>query len=52
MSSISNSAETLPVIIGEKEYFSGIDKISYEGRESDNPMAFKYYEECCWGVAL
>lgn len=26
-----------------KEYFKGIDKIKYEGKESDNPLAFKYY---------
>ena len=29
--------------IGNKEYFPGINKISYEGPESDNPLAFKYY---------
>ncbi|MCE5256541.1 MAG: xylose isomerase [Spirochaetaceae bacterium] len=29
--------------IGKKEYFPGIGKISYEGPESDNPLAFKYY---------
>ncbi len=26
-----------------KVYFKGIDKIKYEGKESDNPLAFKYY---------
>lgn len=26
-----------------KEYFKGIDKIQFEGKESDNPLAFKYY---------
>lgn len=26
-----------------KEYFQGIDKIRFEGKESDNPLAFKYY---------
>ena len=26
-----------------KEYFKGISKIQFEGKESDNPMAFKYY---------
>ncbi|TVQ65066.1 MAG: xylose isomerase [Balneolaceae bacterium] len=26
-------------------YFPGIDKIRYEGPESDNPLAFTYYEE-------
>ncbi len=25
------------------EYFKGIDAIKYEGKESDNPLAFKYY---------
>ncbi|WP_299017305.1 xylose isomerase [uncultured Polaribacter sp.] len=25
------------------EYFKGIEKIQFEGKESDNPMAFKYY---------
>lgn len=27
------------------EYFKGINKIQYEGKESDNPQAFKYYDE-------
>ena len=27
------------------EYFKGIEKIKYEGRESDNPLAFKWYDE-------
>lgn len=26
-----------------KEYFPGIDKIKFEGEESTNPLAFKYY---------
>ncbi|WP_416382049.1 xylose isomerase [Maribacter sp. BPC-D8] len=29
--------------MANKEYFKGIDKIKFEGKESDNPMAFKYY---------
>lgn len=33
------------VIIGEKEYFEGIPQIKFEGKESDNPFAFKYYDE-------
>lgn len=28
---------------GDKEYFKGIGQIKYEGRESDNPLAFKFY---------
>ena len=30
--------------LGDKEYFKGIDPIKYEGPESDNPLAFKYYD--------
>jgi xylose isomerase len=30
--------------VGKKEYFPGIGKIKYEGQESDNPLAFKYYD--------
>jgi len=30
-------------IIGNKEYFKGIGDIKFEGKESDNPFAFKYY---------
>ncbi len=29
----------------EKEYFPGIGRIGYEGPDSDNPFAFKYYDE-------
>ncbi|MEY2794173.1 MAG: Xylose isomerase, partial [Bacteroidota bacterium] len=35
----------MKVLIGEKEYFKGIDQIKYEGPESDNPLAFRYYNE-------
>lgn len=27
------------------EYFKGVSKIQYEGKDSDNPLAFKYYNE-------
>lgn len=30
-------------LIGDKEFFSGIGKIKYEGEDSKNPLAFKYY---------
>ena len=30
-------------VIGNKEYFNGIGEIKFEGRDSDNPMAFKWY---------
>jgi xylose isomerase len=32
-------------LIGEKEYFKGIGKIQYEGKDSKNPLAFKWYDE-------
>ncbi|AIM61890.1 xylose isomerase [Cellulophaga lytica] len=30
-------------LIGNKEYFKGIGDIKFEGKESTNPLAFKYY---------
>jgi xylose isomerase len=35
----------MSIITGDKEYFQGIGKIKFEGKESDNPLAFKYYDE-------
>ena len=32
-------------LLGDKEYFPGIGKINFEGRDSDNPLAFKFYDE-------
>ena len=32
------------ILTGNKEYFKGIDAIKYEGKDSDNPLAFKYYD--------
>lgn len=32
-------------LIGNTEYFKGIRKISYEGKESRNPLAFRWYDE-------
>ena len=31
------------VFVGNKEYFKGIGKIAYEGKGSDNPLSFKFY---------
>ncbi len=30
--------------MASREYFKGIEKIAYEGKESDNPLAYKYYD--------
>jgi xylose isomerase len=31
------------ITLGNKEYYKGIGEIKFEGKESDNPLAFKYY---------
>jgi xylose isomerase len=35
----------MSIVTGNTEYFPGIGKIGFEGRESDNPLAFKWYDE-------
>jgi xylose isomerase len=35
----------MSIIKGDKEYFPGIGEIKFEGTESDNPLAFKWYDE-------
>jgi len=35
----------ISIVTGRKEYFKNIGKIKYEGRDSDNPLAFKWYKE-------
>ncbi len=32
------------ILTGKKEYFPGISKIQFEGPDSSNPLAFKYYD--------
>lgn len=33
------------IITGDKEFFKGIGQIRYEGLKSDNPLAFRWYDE-------
>jgi len=35
----------MSITLGSKEYFPGIGQIQYEGPQSDNPLAFKWYDE-------
>ena len=35
----------MQVVTGKKEYFEGIGQIKYEGTASDNPLAFRWYDE-------
>ncbi|MDB5132195.1 MAG: xylA [Mucilaginibacter sp.] len=33
------------IVTGEKEFFKGIGQVKYEGLPSDNPLAFRWYDE-------
>ena len=35
----------MDIVIGDREYFPGIDRIPYEGPQSDHPFAFQWYDE-------
>ena len=35
----------MSITLGSREYFPGIGKISFEGPQSDNPLAYKWYDE-------
>ena len=35
----------MKVIIGEKEFFKKIGPVHYEGSQTDNPLAFRWYDE-------
>lgn len=35
----------MPVLTGDKEFFKKIGPVRFEGLESDNPLAFRWYDE-------
>ncbi|MCW3467471.1 xylose isomerase [Chitinophaga nivalis] len=35
----------MSITLGNHEYFKGIGKIRYEGPQSDNPLAYRWYDE-------
>ena len=35
---------SINITIGEKEYFPNIKQIKYEGKQSKDPLSFKYYD--------
>jgi xylose isomerase len=35
----------MSIITGNQEFFKGVGKIAYEGPQSDNPLAFRWYDE-------
>jgi xylose isomerase len=35
----------MSVITGEREFFKGIGQIKFEGLQSDNPLAYRWYDE-------
>ncbi|MBB3186691.1 xylose isomerase [Microbacter margulisiae] len=34
----------MSILLGDKEFFPGIGQIKFEGKESKNPFAFRYYD--------
>lgn len=43
--SVLTAEQSINVATGSKEYFKGIGQIQYEGLESNNPLAFRWYDE-------
>ena len=35
----------MSITLGNREYFPGIGQVKFEGKDSDNPLAFKWYDE-------
>ncbi|MBK6938514.1 MAG: xylose isomerase [Chitinophagaceae bacterium] len=35
----------MSIVLGSREYFKGIGKIQFEGHQSHNPLAFRWYNE-------
>ncbi len=35
----------MKIVTGQNEFFKGIPQIRYEGNETDNPLAFRWYDE-------
>lgn len=42
---ITQKIKTMQIVKGDKEFFKGIGQIKYEGPGSDNPLAYKWYDE-------
>ncbi|MFK7810680.1 MAG: xylose isomerase [Saprospiraceae bacterium] len=40
---MSKAKKRVSVLTGETTYFKNVGKIKYEGRKSDNPLAYKWY---------
>jgi xylose isomerase len=41
----TSKTSTPTITLGKKEYFKGIGRIQFEGPESDNQLAFRWYDE-------
>ena len=35
----------MQVLTGDREFFKGIGQIRYEGPQTDNPFAYRWYDE-------
>lgn len=45
MAQVKEQTMNTGITLGDKEFFKGIGKIKFEGKESKNPLAFKFYDE-------
>ena len=45
MTNLNIKEQKSSIVLGKKEYFTSVPKIEYEGRQSRNPFAFKWYDE-------
>jgi xylose isomerase len=43
--SVITKNKTMSILKGEREYFQGIEQIKYEGPDTDNNLAFRWYDE-------
>ena len=35
----------MSVVLGNTEFFKGIGKIAFEGQNTNNPLAYRWYDE-------
>jgi xylose isomerase len=43
--SLNIKKQKMKIVVGQNEFFKGIPQIKYEGTATDNPLAFRWYDE-------
>jgi xylose isomerase len=41
---LTQPINTMSILLGDREFFPGIGPVRYEGPQTDNPLAFRWYE--------